>query len=536
MLFTGLMITKSGLKVLEYNVRFGDPETQTLLPLLSEDTDLAEIMWACTELRLDKVQINTQPSMYSATVIAVAGGYPGKYGKGDDIQLDSAPSGSLIFHAGTITSADGALKTSGGRVIASTATGPSLKEALASAYRGLETIKFEGMFFRKDIGHRDINRSPSEDTSAQSTKSQAAEPMRYDHAGVSIEAGNDLVAKIKPYVKSTIRLGASGNIGGFGGVFDLAAAGYIALPRLVFGTDGVGTKLLIARAMNKHDTIGIDCVAMNANDLVVQGAEVAAFLDIYSCEKLDVEIASEVIKGVAAGCVQAGCALVGGETAEMPRLFTDRDAAPEDGKKYDLGGTAIGLIALDNKILPDLEGMSAGDKVLGLPSSGCHSNGFSLIRKIIERAGLSYTDAAPWDSTTTVGDSLLIPTRIYVKQLLPAIKQDLIRGMSHITGGGLLENIPRMLPGNLAAEIDANRWPLLPVFSWLKKAGKVEDMEFAKVFNTGIGMVMVVKEADVEKTMMALDEAGETVYEIGELVARKEAKVGCIVKNMDVWN
>ncbi|MCJ1381057.1 hypothetical protein MMC17_004166 [Xylographa soralifera] len=531
LLFTGLMITKSGPKVLEYNVRFGDPETQTLLPLLSSGTDLAEIMLSCTEHWLDAVELKID-SKFSATVVACAGGYPGPYVRGDEIQLEEPPTGTMIFHAGT-TISSGILKTSGGRIIAANSTGATLTEAIESAYRGISTIKFSGMHYRKDIGHRALKVS-SAPTQIITSISGDQNALTYASAGVSISSGNELVKRIIPLVKSTARPGADATIGGFGGVVDLQAAGYYRPPLIIGAIDGVGTKLNIAHEMNKHDTVGIDCVAMNVNDLIVQGAEALFFLDCYTCGKLDVEVAAAFVGGVARGCIEAGCALVGGETSEMPGLFGEGTAIKDDGGKYDAVGAAVGALPHGQKLLPDKESMVAGDVVLGLTSNGCHSNGFSLIRKILKRAKLTVHDAAPWDPTKSVGESLLTPTRIYVKPLLRVASQGVVKGMSHITGGGLLENIPRMLPDHLTAELDAGRWPLPAVFRWLKSAGALEDMEFAKVFNTGLGMVLVVAEADAVPTIMALENAGETVFEVGRLVPRT-SQTGCLLRGLEAW-
>lgn len=521
LLFTGLMITDDGPKVLEYNVRFGDPETQTLLPLMSKDTDLAEIMIACTEGRLDGVQLQTRPRS-SVTVVAAAGGYPESYRKGDFISIDR--SGLLtdedhIFHASTALS-DGSLKTAGGRVIAATSTAESLSTALTRAYNIIETIDWPGKHYRKDIAHKATS------ATAQSKPTPFESGMTYAGAGVSISAGNELVERIKALVKSTARLGASGELGGFGGVFDLAEAGYNEPPLLVTGTDGVGTKLQIAQAINKHDTIGIDLVAMNVNDLIVQGAEPLFFTDVFSCSRLDVSIAEDVIKGICNGCREARCALVGGETAEMADFFLS--------ECYDVVGACTGAIARGKKVLPDKDAMKEGDILLGLASSGCHSNGFSLIRKIIDKAHLGYTDQAPWNREQMIGQSLLTPTRIYVKSLLWMVEKDLVKGMAHITGGGVWENVPRMLPDALAAELDAALWECPNVLKWLKRAGQVNDHEFARTFNTGLGMILVVDPSLAEEAQQLLCESGERVCRVGRLTKRKGER--CIVQNMETWN
>jgi len=524
------MITNSGPKVLEYNVRFGDPETQTLLPLLSADTDLAQIMIACTEHWLDGVDIKIDPR-FSATVVAAAGGYPGPYIRGDIITLDPAQDETLVFHAGT-SSVDGQLTTSGGRVIAATAAGDSLEEAVRRAYKGMNTIHFDKMYYRKDIAHRYVLCSHvcleckelKRGSAFEAGSPKGGPSMTYASAGVSIDAGNTLVSLIKSCVRSTRRSGADAEIGGFGGTFDLAAAGYSKPPVVVGAIDGVGTKLKVAQAVGKHDTVGIDLVAMNVNDLVVQGAEPLFFLDCYSCGKLDVDTAAAFVKGVAEGCRQSGCALIGGETAEMPGLYTGND--------YDAVGAAVGAVE-KGKILPDTESMVEGDVLLGLASNGLHSNGFSLVRKVIELNGLSFNDPAPWDERISVGLSLLTPTRIYVKPVLGAVRKGVIKGMAHITGGGLVENVPRMLPNHLAAKIDVSRWSVPPVFAWLKKAGNISSIEFGRAFNTGLGMVLVVSKDNVKAVVAELEDAEESVFEVGMLVRRNGE--GCVLEGLEAW-
>ncbi|CAE6470251.1 unnamed protein product [Rhizoctonia solani] len=308
MLFTGFMLTPSGPKVLEYNVRFGDPETEALMLLLSDDTDLAEVLLACVEHRLDAVKISTRPGV-AVSVILASQGYPGSYPKGKVITIESIPENTVIFHAGT-SAKDSQIVTSGGRVIAVAAYGETLRDALERAYKGVDAVNFEGKTFRRDIAHRAL--APPTGTS-----------LTYAQAGVSVDAGNALVEAIKPYTRQTHRAGADGSLGGFGGIFDLKAAGFGEMrdPVLVSGTDGVGTKLRIALDSGVHDTVGIDLVAMSVNDLVVQGAEPLYFLDYYGCSKLDVPVAAQVIKGIADGCLEAGCALIGGETAEMPGMY-----------------------------------------------------------------------------------------------------------------------------------------------------------------------------------------------------------------------
>ena len=336
-------------------------------------------------------------------------------------------------------------------------------------------------------------------------------PLTYRDAGVDIDAGNDLVQRIKPHVRSTRRAGADGEIGGFGGLFDLKALG-MSDPLLVAANDGVGTKLRVAIEANRHDTIGIDLVAMCVNDLIVQGAEPLFFLDYFAAGKLDPSQGETIVKGIAEGCRQAGCALIGGETAEMPGLYA--------GDDYDLAGFSVGAVERD-RLLPSGD-IAQGDIILGLTSSGVHSNGYSLVRRIVERAGASYRDAAPFDGDRTLGDALLEPTRIYVKPLLEVFaKTRAIRALAHITGGGFVENIPRVLPGNLRADLDLNRVPVPQVFGWLASEGNLEPAEMLRTFNCGIGMALVVAEGEAAAVSATLQSAGEEVVLLGRVLQNK---------------
>lgn len=513
-LFTGIILTSRGPKVLEYNVRFGDPETQSVLPLLTEDTDLAQVFLAAAEHRLDSVEINIKKDCYATTVVLTAGGYPESYEKGDVITInkDGLPAESYIFQAGTqFDSSKNSLVTAGGRVIAATATASSLKEAVDKAYIAVNCIDFKNKYFRKDIAHRAINDNVNKTS------------ITYSDSGVSVDNGNLLVQKIKDMVKSTRRPGADSDIGGFGGLFDLKEAGYdLAETLLVAATDGVGTKLIIAQETDIHNTVGIDLVAMNVNDLVVQGAEPLLFLDYFATGALDIKVASDFVSGVVDGCLQSGCALVGGETSEMPGMYPPGH--------YDTNGTAVGAVRKGD-ILPKIEEMEAGNILLGLASDGVHSNGFSLVRKVISHVGLSWSDPCPWDNAKTLGEGALVPTKIYVKQLLPPLKQKLILGLAHITGGGLIENIPRALPKNLQAQVDMSTWTVPEVFKWFGKAGNVPVEDILKTLNMGVGMVLIVKKENAELVKKLLREANETVYEIGSLVERPENASGCVVNN-----
>jgi phosphoribosylformylglycinamidine cyclo-ligase len=341
---------------------------------------------------------------------------------------------------------------------------------------------------------------------------------------VDIDAGNALVEAIKPLAKATARKGSDAGLGGFGAFFDLKAAGYND-PILVATTDGVGTKLKIAIEANQHGTIGIDLVAMCVNDLVVQGAEPLLFLDYFATGKLDVESGRQIVAGISDGCLQAGCALVGGETAEMPGMYAKGD--------YDLAGFAVGAVERGQQITG--ADVKAGDVVLGLGSSGVHSNGYSLVRKVVSVAGLEYSAKAPFDPSKTLGEALLAPTRIYVKSCLAAIRVGGVKALAHITGGGLLENIPRVLPKDLACEIDASSWQQPPVFAWLRKTAGIDHQEMARTFNCGIGMVMVVAPDRVDAVRGILQGAGETVAAIGTIRPRAGDEPGCRVINTGKW-
>lgn len=340
--------------------------------------------------------------------------------------------------------------------------------------------------------------------------------LTYSDAGVDIDAGNLLVEKIKPAVRSTRRPGADGEIGGFGGLFDLKAAGFTD-PVLVAANDGVGTKLKIAIDADRHDTVGIDLVAMCVNDLVVQGAEPLFFLDYFATGKLDPDQGAAIVGGIAEGCRQAGCALIGGETAEMPGMYAGGD--------YDLAGFAVGA-AERGKLLPAGD-IAEGDVILGLASSGVHSNGYSLVRKIVALSGLAWDAPAPFAEEKTLAEALMTPTKIYVKPLLKAIRETgAIKALAHITGGGFPENIPRVLPKHLAAEIDLDAVTAPAVFSWLSKTGGVAATEMLRTFNCGVGMIAVVSAEDAGRVSAVLSAEGESVFTLGRMVARAEGDAG----------
>jgi len=331
--------------------------------------------------------------------------------------------------------------------------------------------------------------------------------LTYAQAGVDIDAGNQMVELIKPLVRATARPGADAEIGGFGGLFDLKRIGYRD-PVLVAATDGVGTKLKVAIETGRHDTIGIDLVAMSVNDLVVQGAEPLFFLDYYACGRLEPEIGAAVVAGISIGCREAGCALIGGETAEMPGVY--------QGEDYDLAGFAVGAVERD-AILPRSD-IQEGDVILGLASSGVHSNGYSLVRKVIEKTGLPWEAPSPFMTGQSLGDAILTPTRIYVKACIAAIREtNAVKGMAHITGGGFPDNIPRILPKGLGARIDLARIAVPPVFQWLASAGVIAQSEMLRTFNCGIGMIVITASKDVAAITKAFERLGETVATLGKV-------------------
>jgi phosphoribosylformylglycinamidine cyclo-ligase len=340
-------------------------------------------------------------------------------------------------------------------------------------------------------------------------------PLTYREAGVDIDAGDELVERIKPFAKRTLRPEVLGGLGGFGAMVEVSKK--YKNPVMVSGTDGVGTKLKLAFRLKKHDTIGIDLVAMSVNDILVLGAEPIFFLDYFACGKLNVDVAADVVKGVAFGCEMAGCALIGGETAEMPGMY--------DPNEYDLAGFAVGLVEKDRVI--DGSTIAAGDTVIGLESSGPHSNGYSLIRKIVATKGGDYDEL--FDGKKKLGDALIEPTRIYVKPVLHLLTQVAVKGIAHITGGGLVENIPRVIPENLCARIERGSWKRPAIFDWLQRHGHVDEAEMARTFNCGIGMVVVVPKADADKALLELRGQGVVAHVVGSIVAREPGGAQAVI-------
>ncbi|XP_078099620.1 trifunctional purine biosynthetic protein adenosine-3 [Sander vitreus] len=508
-LYAGLMLTKQGPKVLEFNCRFGDPECQVLLPLLK--SDLYEVILNTVNGKLVSNAPVWHQDSSAVTVVMASAGYPGSYKKGVEITGLSQvqDSGLQVFHAGTALK-EGGVVSSGGRVLTVTAVGPSLENALQAANQGVAAIGFPGAVYRRDIGHRAI---------AHLNQHRG---LTYKDSGVDIAAGNKLVDMIKPLAKATSRAGCNAELGGFAGQFDLKAAGFVD-PILVSGTDGVGTKLKIAQACSQHGGLGQDLVAMCVNDVLAQGAEPLFFLDYFSCGSLDVDIAASVVGGIAKACEMAGCALLGGETAEMPGVY-----APGE---YDLAGFCVGAVER-GALLPRLGDIAEGDRLIGLSSSGVHSNGFSLVRKVLERANLSYSSPAPFGKLgQTVGEVLLTPTKIYSRLLLPILRSGAVKAYAHITGGGLLENIPRVLPQELAVDLDASRWSMPPVFSWLQKEGGLSDEEMTRTFNCGLGAVLVVAPLDAQRVLHQL-QAHKEAWIVGSLAHKQQGSEPVVVRNL----
>ena len=484
-LYAGLMLTADGPKVIEFNCRFGDPETQVVLPLL--ESDLVELMLACVNGRLTPDMVKLHPGA-CATVVLAAPGYPASYAKGLPITgLDALPEDVILFHAGTAVQ-DGQLVSSGGRVLAVTARGNDLATAVSRAYAGVAQIHFDGAHFRTDIGRQ-----------------QSA----YAAAGVDLEAGNRATQLMKTAVHSTFGPEVLSGVGSFGGLFDISSAKGMEQPVLVASTDGVGTKTMVAAALNRWDSIGHDIVNHCLNDILVQGAKPLFFLDYVASAKLNPEQIATVVGGIAAACRAAGVALLGGETAEMPGVYQPGE--------LDLVGTVVGLV--DRAKIIDGSHIAAGDAILGLPSSGLHTNGFSLARRVLQ--GLDWTAVHP-DLNDTIGNMLLTPHFSYLAdvQALQAAGVD-VRGLAHITGGGLIDNPPRIFPAGLGAKIKRGSWPVPPIFELIQQQGQISDAEMAHVFNLGLGMLVIVLRGQVALTMTAVPQA----HLVGEMVAGIEGVI-----------
>ncbi|KAB0793732.1 hypothetical protein PPYR_13352 [Photinus pyralis] len=515
-LYAGLMLTEHGPKVLEFNCRFGDPETEVILPLLQ--TDLYSIMMSCCTGKLDSIKLEWRESVFAVGVVMASKGYPESSSKGQVIRglenVSSLPD-QVVFHCGTAIKDDN-LVTNGGRVLISVSLASDLLTAAARATSSCALINFDGQQYRHDIARKGICLSILNRGN-----------LTYQQSGVDIVAGDRLVDFIKPLAKSTQQRGVVGGIGGFGGLFDPKAAGFND-PLLVSGADGVGTKLKIAQEVGNHATIGIDLVAMCVNDVLAHGAQPLFFLDYFACGKLDLEVSKKVVAGVGEGCKLADCTLIGGETAEMPDMYKCGE--------YDLAGFSVGAVERDC-LLPRTNEIAAGDVVIGLPSSGVHSNGFSLVRKVVQLSGLSYNQQAPFSETgKTLGEELLTPTKIYVQNLIGLVKQKKIKAFAHITGGGLLENIPRILPPTLSAHLDATSWTIPKVFGWLAVTGGINEFEMLRTFNCGIGGVVVIKPEDEPCVLNGLVSLG--AVKIGAIKMKsadaKSVTVDNFMKSMDL--
>ncbi|GJQ81754.1 hypothetical protein Trydic_g301 [Trypoxylus dichotomus] len=509
-LYAGLMLTKEGPKVLEFNCRFGDPETQVILPLL--ESDLYSLMIACCNSSLDTTVLKWKAGVSAVGIVMASRGYPETSSKGQiitGVDIANNTPNCMVFHSGTALK-DGNLVTNGGRVLIAVSIATRLTTAAALAMKACNEIKFEGSQYRKDIAHKGI-----------ACAILRSGKLTYKASGVDITAGNQLVSHIKPLAKSTDRLGVLGTVGGFGGLFHLKVAGFKD-PVLVSGTDGVGTKLKIAQEMGIHNTIGIDLVAMCVNDVLANGAEPLFFLDYFACGALDVVVAKQVIDGVAEGCRQAGCSLIGGETAEMPDMYPSGE--------YDLAGFAVGAVERD-QILPQTSEIKEGDVVIGLPSSGIHSNGFSMVRKVMGLANAGYKDKAPFSSSgKTFGEELLTPTKIYVKAMKDTIRTGKVKAFAHITGGGVIENIPRILPAKLAVELDSKKWSIPEVFAWLAVIGGINEFELLRTFNCGIGAVVIIGKEDEASILNLLKEYDPVC--IGRVVSCTEGSPVVVVNNI----
>ncbi|KXJ75023.1 hypothetical protein RP20_CCG012488 [Aedes albopictus] len=512
-LYAGMMLTPSGPKTLEFNCRFGDPETQVILPLLQ--SDLFEVMEACCEDRLESVELKFRQDVHAVGVVMASKGYPETSTKGCVIKglesIEKRPD-HLVFHSGVGRNEDGEFVTNGGRVLINVVLQPSLRAAAALASAACFDVKFDGSQYRTDIAQKALKYSQ----------------LTYKGCGVDREAETDLLKRIEPLARGTDRPGTLRSFKGFGGLLRMKEVTYedgtgkhvtYKDPVLVQGTDGVGTKLKIAETMNYWDTIGIDLVAMCVNDVLCAGAEPLEFLDYIACGKLDVPTAALIVKGISEGCRETHCALLGGETAEMPSMY-------EPGK-YDLGGYCVGVVEHD-AILPRVDDIKSGDLLIGVPSSGVHSNGFSLVNKILSANGYKLTDVAPFSKhKLSFGMELLKPTTLYIKSVLPVLRKGQVKALAHITGGGLVENIPRVLSADLAVEIDANNFKILPVFGWLAANGNMPDSEMLRTFNCGVGMVLVVPPND--KSWESLKPYGGAV--IGKVLNRKSPSTPQVVVN-----
>lgn len=488
-LYAGVILTPGGPKTLEFNCRFGDPETQVLLPLL--ESDLLEVCLACANGTLHDLDVQWKPGSAVCVVMAAAG-YPGKYEKGQEISgLDSLPADCAVFQAGTVLTA-GRLVSSGGRVLGVTAWGGDLPAALEKAYGAVRNIQFNGAQYRRDIAQKGLRR-------------MNAATGTYAGAGVNIDAGNEAVRRMAPAVKSTYNEHVLGGIGAFGGLFSAQSLAGLHDPVLVASTDGVGTKVKLAASLGRYAGVGRDIVGHCVNDILVQGAKPLFFLDYIASSKLKPEMVAEVVEGIAAACRENGIALLGGETAEMPDVYLPGE--------FDIAGTIVGAVSRE-RILPRGD-LAAGDALVGLRSSGPHTNGYSLLRKVFAEDDKSERIG---DLGMSLGEALLAPHRSYLPLLYPILsgQPGMVKALAHLTGGGFIENIPRVLPEGLQARVKMGSWPVPPLFKLAQQRGRIAEQEMMRVFNMGIGMVAVVGAGEVKPFQELV---GEDTWVIGELVA-----------------
>jgi phosphoribosylamine--glycine ligase / phosphoribosylformylglycinamidine cyclo-ligase len=466
-LYAGIMMTAEGPKVLEFNCRFGDPETQVVMPLL--ETDLVDIITACLEQKLDAVNIQWKPQA-CITVVAAAPGYPGEYSK--DLPIQLPVSDALVFHAGTRIAGE-QLLSSGGRVLAVTSLGETLSHARHSAYETLKNIHFEGLHYRKDIG---------------------ATASSYKSSGVNIDAGNETVSQIKEAVQSTYNHHVLAGVGAFGGMFDVTFLQKMRAPVLVASTDGVGTKTRVASKLGRWNNIGADLVHHCVNDILVQGAKPLFFLDYVASSKLEPDLVSSIVINMAKACKDLGMVLIGGETAEMPGVY--------EAGEIDIAGTIVGLV--ERNLVIDGRSIQVNDIILGLPSTGLHTNGYSLARKALEH--LDWNGKHP-KLGTSIGEALLAVHRPYVHEIEMLWQAGIpIKGLAHITGGGILENLPRILPESTAATIHTQSWTPLPIFTLIQEQGGIIKDEMYRVFNMGMGMLVITSPEDADRARGILPE------------------------------
>ncbi len=491
-LYGGVILTDKGPYVLEYNARFGDPETQVILPLL--ETDLLDVLEACTRQKLDDINLDWKPDAAVCVVMASAG-YPVTSTPPAAISgLDALPADWLVFQAGTSQDNDRVV-ASGGRVLGVTVMGEGLRQAAKNAYLGVSTIHFEGAQYRSDIAYSALDESQS----------------AYRSTGVDIDAGNRAVDLMTKSVKSTYTDQVLAGIGSFGGLFDTCVLRSMRHPVLVASIDGVGTKVKLGARLGRNRDLGKDIINHCINDILVQGARPLFFLDYFATSRLKPEILAEIIEGMAEACREAGCVLIGGETAEMPGVYHNGE--------FDVAGAIVGCLERD-LILPRKD-IHPGDQIVGLRSTGPHTNGYSLLNKIFENVDLQNKLAG---SDKTLADALLAPHRSYLDVLMPLLSQpdSPVKALAHITGGGFLENIPRVLPENLGAKIRPGSWPVLPIFKEVQKLGRISRQEMHRVFNMGIGMLAVVCPQDVPAFQ---SDISEETWVIGEIVVDQKHEV-----------